>query len=611
MTTDTAARTRTTKAAKSAPQAIAKATKATRATATPTRKPAAKADTAKAMPHTIRSRLASGKRTIVGDVTGPRVYSYIRFSSEKQASGTSIERQSEYAAEWAAAKGLTLDTTLTMYDLGLSAWKGEHLEKGALGGFIKAIEKGRIAPGSVLIVESLDRLSRDKVNKAQELFLRIINAGVCIVTASDNKEYSAESIGGSNGGIELIISLTIMIRANEESSTKSDRVQRALRTRCQQWIAGKWRGNIRAGRDPSWVTWTGSGFELKEASVQALRAMIQLYGQGYGPRRITEMLDDQGITLPWGLSQQTRFYEIMRNRTLLGERALEVMGETFVLPGYYPAVLTVEQFDHLQLMLSGRSRRGGGVKGEIPPLFTGMRMCMCGHCKWAMAGQNMADKRFDDGSYPDFARRINCSGSSKPDGCRTSLSTSVVPIEHAIMAYCSDQGNLDAMRASGAGKSTISARIAKARTERTKLEAQAGNLTAALAGGKSSRFVMAELEKLEKRLDALNGEIMAMQREYTALSQSDAAANADAWLALIGSATALDYDARMQVRGLVADTFESVIIFIDGFGHGAPGYVDIELKSRQGVLRWLRVDRSTGEWVQGHDIDMLALPVEA
>ncbi|MGF6612863.1 hypothetical protein OKW45_007851 [Paraburkholderia sp. WSM4175] len=42
----------------------------------------------------------------------PRVYSYQRFSSLKQAAGSSIERQSDYAAEWAATNGMKMDTTL-------------------------------------------------------------------------------------------------------------------------------------------------------------------------------------------------------------------------------------------------------------------------------------------------------------------------------------------------------------------------------------------------------------------------------------------------------------------------------------------------------------------
>ncbi|WP_425450421.1 recombinase family protein [Virgifigura deserti] len=47
------------------------------------------------------------------------------------------------------------------------------------------VRQGRIEPGSVLIVESLDRLSREQVLETQALFLLIINAGVTIVTLVD------------------------------------------------------------------------------------------------------------------------------------------------------------------------------------------------------------------------------------------------------------------------------------------------------------------------------------------------------------------------------------------------------------------------------------------
>ena len=576
-------------------------------TNTTTTRSRSKATTHTAARHAVTSLVAHAPRRVSVEGNGPRVYSYIRFSSAKQAAGTSLERQAHYATEWAEKHGLVLDTSLTMRDLGFSAWKGEHLEKGALGAFIKAIEQGRIAPGSVLVVESLDRLSRAMVEDAMRLLLSITSAGITVVTANDDKEYAR----GKMEATDLMVSLVFMMRAHEESSTKSDRVQRALRHRCQQWIDGKWRGNLRAGRDPSWVHWNGTSFELVQGHVQTLHAMMKLYAEGYGPRRIADMLEEQGITLPWGLAQEGRFYEVLRNRSLIGERAIKVMGEVLVLPDYYPPVLTVAQFDQLQLMLKGRTRRGGGVKGEIPPLFTGMRMCLCGHCKWAMACQNMASSREEDGTYRDSGRRINCSGAGKPGGCRRdkgmTQSTSVVPIERAVIAFCCEQANLDSLRASSAGAVTLSARIAKAHEEKAAQEEKAANLGEAIAagGGKQSRTLAALLTATEKKLDTLAGDIATMTREYTALSRSDAAANAKAWAKLVKAVAALDYDARMQMRGLIADTFSSITIYIEGVGGTAPGFVDVELTSRQGVLRMLRIDRSTGEWIAEQNIDTL------
>lgn len=112
-------------------------------------------------------------------------YSYIRFSSKKQAIGSSLSRQTKAAQDWSDKNGVPLDTTLHMQDLGVSAYKGTHIEEGALGKFIEAVDKGLVKRGSYLLVESLDRLSRQDVPTALQMFLHLINKGITIVTLSD------------------------------------------------------------------------------------------------------------------------------------------------------------------------------------------------------------------------------------------------------------------------------------------------------------------------------------------------------------------------------------------------------------------------------------------
>ena len=62
--------------------------------------------------------------------------------------------------------------------------------------------------------------------------------------------------------MDLVYSLLVMIRAHEESDTKSKRVKAAIRRQCVAWQAGTYRGVIRNGKDPHWVRWNGSAFEL-------------------------------------------------------------------------------------------------------------------------------------------------------------------------------------------------------------------------------------------------------------------------------------------------------------------------------------------------------------
>jgi DNA invertase Pin-like site-specific DNA recombinase len=88
--------------------------------------------------------------------------------------------------------GLTLDTTLTFHDYATSAFHSSATEK--LGSFISAIDSGQIERVSYLLVESIDRLSRDQILKSLNLFTSILSKAITIVTLSDNKVYTESSI---------------------------------------------------------------------------------------------------------------------------------------------------------------------------------------------------------------------------------------------------------------------------------------------------------------------------------------------------------------------------------------------------------------------------------
>lgn len=90
----------------------------------------------------------------------PRIYSYVRFSSEKQLKGDSLRRQNELIDKYAKEKGLELDAEFRLVDLGVSAYRGQNLKEGKLGRFLQAIREKKVCAGSVLLVESLDRLTR-------------------------------------------------------------------------------------------------------------------------------------------------------------------------------------------------------------------------------------------------------------------------------------------------------------------------------------------------------------------------------------------------------------------------------------------------------------------
>src|ERR1700679_929124 len=110
--------------------------------------------------------------------------SYKRFSTAKQASGDSRRRQTDLAEDYCRRCKLKLvDTYL---DAGLSGFTGAHLsDNGALRILVDQAKAGKFKPGTLLIVESLDRLSRLEMSTALRLFLDILDTGLVVVTLID------------------------------------------------------------------------------------------------------------------------------------------------------------------------------------------------------------------------------------------------------------------------------------------------------------------------------------------------------------------------------------------------------------------------------------------
>ena len=154
--------------------------------------------------------LDKAKRSSAGMMMTGKVYSYTRFSTPGQAKGDSLRRQTKAAEDWAKTRGMALDTELTFHDAGLSAWTGEN-EAGALGLFRQAVKEGIVPPGSVLAVESFDRLSRQGIRKTQRLVEDIVELGVSIVTLTDGKLHDDAALDDPLASIMLILTASKQI----------------------------------------------------------------------------------------------------------------------------------------------------------------------------------------------------------------------------------------------------------------------------------------------------------------------------------------------------------------------------------------------------------------
>lgn len=520
------------------------------------------------------------------------VYSYSRFSDPKQAAGHSLERQRAYAARWAAEHGLALDESLTLHDAGLSAYHQQHIKSGALGAFLAAVEAGKVPPGSVLVVEGLDRLSRAEPIQAQAQLAQIVNAGITVVTASDGKAYSREALKANP--MDLVYSLLVMIRAHEESDTKAKRVRAAIVRQCEGWLAGTYRGLIRNGKDPVWLRLDGGQWQFIPERLEAVRLGLDLYRSGYSATRILDALTERQLSLTGRGPQALQIYRLIHQRALMGEKELQVDGRSYALPGYYPPVISPVEWAELQALASSRGRRAAAR--SVPGIITGMRITRCGYCGAAMVGQNISTRtRREDGGLHDGHRRLHCT-SYHAGGCAVPGSTSVAPIERAIMTWCSDLVNLRSLY-EGDRSLAPRARLASLRAEQATLAEQLRRLTDALlaADGAAPATFLQRARELEQRQAQVARDMEAAEHELAAVARAELSADADAaWRELAEGVEAQDVDARIRARQLVADTFETIIVYHRGArpAISPPGVIDLVLVAKGGVARPLSIDKT-------------------
>lgn len=530
------------------------------------------------------------------------VYSYMRFSDPKQATGDSRARQLSYAAKWAAKHGLPLDENLSMQDEGLSAYHQHHVTRGALGAFLAAVERGLVPRDSFLIVEGLDRLSRAEPILAQAQLAQIINAGISVVTASDGKVYSRATLKANP--MDLVYSLLVMIRAHEESETKSSRVKAAIRRQCEAWQAGTFQGIIRNGSDPSWVRWTGSAWEVIEERAAAVRAVLEWYRAGMGVTRIVRKLLAAGMSVTGRSPNTVNIHRLVRLRVLMGDRELEVDGTDYLLKGYYPPLMTELEWHELQALADRRGLRK--TRGTIPNLITGLNIARCGYCGGKLTGQNSMERRRADGRLPDYARRVLCYRSARYKDCPVGASGSVIPVEKALMAFCSDMMNLQALQAPDRSAGPRAA-LATAAANLADIDKKLGRLIAAMLDSEDvpTTFVK-RAKELEAEKEKAEAVVRTAEQAVATAARVDLTDAGPRWRELTAGVLALDEEARSQARRLVSDTFEGITVWLQGIrpDETPPGVMDMMLTAKGGASRLLRVT-ADGTWAAGQDV---ALP---
>jgi len=359
----------------------------------------------------------------------PTAYSYVRFSTPEQMKGDSFRRQSQMSIAYAELNNLELCDDLSLFDEGVSAYRQANSEHGALGVFISLAKEGYIERGSYLLLESLDRLSRDEPFEAMTLLREICKLGITVVTLMDNKIYNTEIFKADP--FAGLMSMIIMTRAYEESETKSRRLLEA-------WSQKRKKAGSKPLTSvcPGWLQLNKQNecFEVIPERAEIISRIFKETLSGIGQHRIVKSLNEESVK-PFGRAQfwhRSYIAKILANRAVIGEfqphRVEYQEGKRkrvphgAVIKDYYPTVIEEEDFIAVTALkaTSLSPIRGRHAANSIKNVLSGIGVCP--QCDSSMIRSNKGKK-----SRP----KLICSRAKTGGGC-VYHSVDLETVEHEI-----------------------------------------------------------------------------------------------------------------------------------------------------------------------------------
>ncbi|MFN4031254.1 MAG: recombinase family protein [Acidovorax temperans] len=520
------------------------------------------------------------------NMTKPTAYSYVRFSSAEQGKGASRARQTELAEAYAKQHGLNL-SNLTFEDLNSSGYTQENIaEGGALKAFIDGVEEGTILPGSYLLVESLDRISRGKILSAVTLLMQLINLNIVVVTLSDGNVFRSD---GSDHFGPLMMAVVTFYRANEESEIKSRRIRDAWSRKRARFAQD---GNPNIGKPkkritsvcPAWLKLNEdeTEFDFIPEKRVVVEEIIQMTMSGLGKTAIANQLNARGVPTisppkvrrsptyevvgsvnPDRIWQESYITKVIKNRALIGEFQPHKTVDGKRVPvgdpikNYFPRLITDEEFALLQDVISERGRKSGGRRGRtFANLFTGL--VKCGYCGSTMV---FVDKGIDKRGNRDQAKNrfLICSKARRKAMNRCHAVTwTYSEFEEAFFKNASRSDFTRFIATTNDRGAEIKALHNQVILDRAKLEQleleQARCLDALKSAARTPQILVDELNRIEDSKDELKASIEAAEmkiqsaraREVQTESALDALRQIHAELGVKDGEESFAYRARLN-----------------------------------------------------------------
>ena len=492
-------------------------------------------------------------------------YSYLRFSSPEQAKGDSLRRQTEARDHWLADHpGVALDKTLTMTDAGRSAFRREKWDTYALARFVDHVKSGRVEKGSYLLVENLDRLSREDAGDAVELFLSIVNRGVTVVQLMPVVMEFKRPVNT----MSLMFAIVELSRGHSESAAKSIRITAVWDNKRKHAAT-----QVVTRKLPGWVRCEDSKLKLDQEKAATVRRVFDMAVKDLGCLTIAKRLNAErvpvigrksckGKDVVWSTSN---VFTLLKSRAAFGEYQPHkgVPGNRqpigAPIPHYYPAAIDETTFYAAQEAMKRRTTLKGR-RGNQVNLFTGL-------LRDARDGGTMTYKKNGNGRGPAIVPVAANAGKGAPY-----MSFPAIPLEQALRSSLVE---IPAEEIFG-GDDTLGRKVEALGGRKAELEGLVKHWTAKMDDPNLVDVVSAKLSEFNGKLKQVAAELAEAQREA-------ASPVSEAWgefRTLAGMDPKQDTDDRRElIRAALRRSVDSVYCIFAGRGRLRLAYVQVWFRS--------------------------------
>jgi DNA invertase Pin-like site-specific DNA recombinase len=305
-------------------------------------------------------------------------FSYLRYSSPTQKEGDSVDRQTRLRESWLKRNPkVRLDTSIRMIDAGVSGYSGAHRTKPkhALASFLDLVQRGRVPVGSYLIVENLDRLTRENPVISIPAVLNLIAAGIRVVQLTP-----VEMVyDGEMEQHHLMNMLWELSRGHAESKRKSGLCGQAWGEKKKKAREDK----TPHGRAcPAWLELEDGKYRVKEDAACAIRKIYKWCVAGLGMYAILDRLNAEAIPSfgsHSGLWERSYIRKILSNEAIIGVyqpfrgRYPNRRPEGEPVRDYYPRVIDDKTYYAAQEAIRLRTGKTGRPPADKPAnVFSGL-----------------------------------------------------------------------------------------------------------------------------------------------------------------------------------------------------------------------------------------------